>query len=522
MKKVAIYTRKSVYMDTSDSINAQKNICIEYCKANYKNCEIMHFEDEGYTGANLNRPSYKEMLNYIENRLIDAVVVYKIDRLSRSINDFSTVFNLLQKNNIDFISVSEQIDTKTISGRAMMYMSSVFGQMERENIAERVKDTMLDMAKAGYWCGGRAPIGYKIKKIKVDNKTHSTLEIDEKAINYYRTLVNAFIESNKSLTATATELRRKGLRTLNGGLIRAGTIHKLIANPVYVQADENTYNYFKNLGCRIICNKEKFDGSKALLRYGRKEGGQNNKFSLIDKSEWIISVGLHDYLLDSKTFLSVQNSLKHNKINKVRKHEVGLLHRILTCKCGYKMRAVSKDFKTDTKIRHYELYTCTRRDQFGKSECDMESIPIVELDKKVIAILKNISLDRKMIENYTEKPQAPAQKEQIQKQIETTEKQIANLINIISNSKDFNSVKYLMEKLEELDTNLNTLKKEYAEQEQLEKESKNFEEDTETKYNKICELVNNLEKLDYKTLHNALLELIKECRLEGQTLKIKI
>lgn len=509
MKKVAIYTRKSVYMDTSDSINAQKNICIEYCKANYKNCEIMHFEDEGYTGANLNRPSYKEMLTYIENRLIDAVVVYKIDRLSRSINDFSTIFNLLQKNNIDFISVSEQINTKTISGRAMMYMSSVFGQMERENIAERVKDTMLDMVKAGYWCGGPAPIGYKIKKIKVGNKIHATLEIDEKTIDYYRTLVNAFVESNKSLTSTATELRKKGVRTLNGGIIRPSTIHKLVSNPVYVQADENTYNYFKNLGCRIICSKEKFDGSKALLRYGREEGGS-------------ISVGLHDYLLDSKTFLTAQKRLNKNKVTKKRKFKKGLLHRILTCKCGCKMRAVTKEFRVGNKTYHYELYICTKRDQFGKIECDMESIPIDDLDKKVIAILKNISLDKKMIENYTEKPQVPAQKEQIQKQIAATQKQIANLTNIITNSKDFNSVKYLMEKMEELDTNLNTLKKEYAEQERLEKESENFKEDTETKYNKICELVNNLEKLDYKTLHNALFELIKECRFDGQTLKIKI
>lgn len=522
MKKVAIYTRKSVYMDTSDSINAQKNICIEYCKANYKNCEIMHFEDEGYTGANLNRPSYKEMLEYIENRLIDAVVVYKIDRLSRSINDFSTVFNLLQKNNIDFISVSEQIDTKTISGRAMMYMSSVFGQMERENIAERVKDTMLDMAKAGYWCGGRAPIGYKIKKINVGNKIHATLEINEETIDYYRTLVNAFVESNKSLTATAKELRKKGVRTLSGSIIRPSTIHKLVANPVYVQADESIYNYFKSLGCKIICSKEKFDGSKALLRYGREEGGSNSRFSLVDRSKWIISVGLHDYLLDSETFLTAQKRLNKNKITKVRKYEKGLLHRILTCKCGCKMRASTKEFRTGNKKYRYELYTCTKREQYGKSECDMGSIAIDELDKKVIAILKNISLDRKMIENYTEKPQAPAQKEQIEKQIAATQKQIANLTNIITNSKDFNSAKYLIEKMEELDANLNTLKREYAEQERLEKESENFKEDTETKYNKICELVNNLEKLDYKTLHNALFELIKECRFDGQTLKIKI
>lgn len=520
---IAIYTRKSVYTDNSESINAQYNMCEEYCKNNFKNYTILKYADEGFTGANTKRPEFNKMMESIENNLLDMVVCYRIDRISRSVLDFSKFFNLLEEKNIKFVSVTEKIDTTTPSGRAMMYMSSVFGQMERESIAERIKDTMLDMAKKGYWCGGHPPVGYRTVPVVVNGKVHKTLEIDPDTIGYYNTIIETLVNNNKSLTATATILRKKGMRTPNNKIISAMTLNRIISNPIYAQADEKTYEYFKKLGCKIICSKEKFDGTKGLLRYGRKEGGDTRKSLLADKDEWIISVGLHKHIIDSQTFISLQERIKNNKMNKVRKNEIGILHRIITCKCGYKMRA-TRSFRTlkNGEKRTYDLYICTRRDLFGKTECDMDSVHIEDLDSKVIDMLKNIALDRKLIENYQEKPAQIIENKNIKKQIAQIEKQINNLTNVIALNQDFNATKHLMQRLEELDLNLNELKQEQILQEKALIKNKKLEKTNEEKHKEICELVDNLENIDYKTLNDALRKLIKECRFDGSTLHIKI
>ena len=145
------YGRKSVFSDKSDSIDNQFRMNREYCESKFSGQvdSWQQFSDEDFTGANTSRPDLQRMLSFIKGGFCDVLVVYQLDRLSRDVRDFANIYALLEEHGVMFISIKENIDTTTPIGRAMMYVTVVFAQMERETIAARVTDNMLGLAKKG-------------------------------------------------------------------------------------------------------------------------------------------------------------------------------------------------------------------------------------------------------------------------------------------------------------------------------------------------------------------------------------
>ena len=164
--KFAIYGRKSVYSDHSDSVDNQFRMCREYVAFRFsgKVDIIEQYSDEDYTGANTDRPDLQRLLSDVKAGLVDVLVVYQLDRLSRDVRDFSNIYSLLEEKHVMFVSIKENIDTNTPIGKAMMYVTVVFAQMERETIAARVTDNMLGLAKKGYWTGGNRRWDMSAKK----------------------------------------------------------------------------------------------------------------------------------------------------------------------------------------------------------------------------------------------------------------------------------------------------------------------------------------------------------------------
>ena len=148
---IAIYSRKSIFTEKGDSIENQIELCKNYCRShlNFNNIEFFIYEDEGFSGKNLNRPKFKELITDVKNNKFNYLVCYRLDRISRNVADFSSTLELLQEHNVNFISIKEQFDTSTPMGRAMIYIASVFAQLERETIAERVKDNIHKIEKMG-------------------------------------------------------------------------------------------------------------------------------------------------------------------------------------------------------------------------------------------------------------------------------------------------------------------------------------------------------------------------------------
>ena len=156
-------------------------------------------------------------------RQFKAIIVYRLDRISRNVSDFSGLIEELARLDISFISIKEQFDTSTPMGRAMMYIASVFSQLERETIAERIRDNMHELAKTGRWLGGTTPTGFEseaIKSITVDGKTKKAckLKLVPEEADIVKTIFDLYVETD-SLTLTEAALIKQGFKTKNGNIL---------------------------------------------------------------------------------------------------------------------------------------------------------------------------------------------------------------------------------------------------------------------------------------------------------------
>ena len=196
IKRCAVYTRKSTdegLEQQFNSLDAQREAGEAYIlsqKANGWVCLPEHYDDGGFSGGNTNRPGLKKMLEDIRNGLIDIVVVYKIDRLSRSIYDFAALSKTFDQYGVAFCSVTQEINTTTSSGRMMLNILVTFAQYEREIIAERIRDKMAASKKKGKWVGGTVPFGYMVEdKLLVEKPKEA--EIVRWIFHQYQHLVTA-------------------------------------------------------------------------------------------------------------------------------------------------------------------------------------------------------------------------------------------------------------------------------------------------------------------------------------------
>ena len=154
----AIYARQSV--DKKDSISIESQI--EFCKYELKGGNCKEYTDKGYSGKNTDRPKFQELVRDIKRGLIAKVIVYKLDRISRSILDFANMMELFQQYNVEFVSCTEKFDTSTPMGRAMLNICIVFAQLERETIQKRVTDATIPAASgASRWVGKPLRLPYR-------------------------------------------------------------------------------------------------------------------------------------------------------------------------------------------------------------------------------------------------------------------------------------------------------------------------------------------------------------------------
>ena len=183
--RIAIYSRKSKFTGKGESIGNQIEMCRDYIDIHYSNEKhiISVFEDEGFSGKNFDRPQFKAMMDVENIEPFDLIIVYRLDRVSRNVGDFAQLIDKLNKQNTAFVCIKEQFDTHTPMGRAMMNIAAVFAQLERETIAERIKDNMYLLAKDGHWLGGTTPLGYKSLQVINGNRSYFTLEFDESQID---------------------------------------------------------------------------------------------------------------------------------------------------------------------------------------------------------------------------------------------------------------------------------------------------------------------------------------------------
>ncbi len=402
----AIYSRKSKFTGKGESIENQIELCKNQLinKYNIKEENIKIYQDEGFTGYNTNRPQFQEMIKDIRNKKIKCVIVYRLDRISRNVTDFCNLKNEFIKYNTDFISVTENFDTSTPMGRAMLMISSVFAQLERDTIAERIRDNMYELAKTGRWLGGNTPLGYKSEKIE-------TLSVDGKRKNLYK-LDIVFEEAEiikliwnkmcelKSLSKLEAYLLQKGIKTRNGNNFTRFSLITILKNPVYVVADNKIKDFFEKMNVTIYeTDIEKCNGINGLLAYNKREELMGKTKSYKDITEWIIAVGKHQGIIPSKQFIKVWNLIENNKDKRCRvpRQNTSILSGIIRCKhCGNYMRPRLRNTVTIDNKRNFS-YLCVLKEKSRKRLCKCKNINGIETDMIVIEKISELKLPTNML-----------------------------------------------------------------------------------------------------------------------------
>ncbi len=354
----AIYTRQSV--DKMDSISIESQL--EYCKYETRGNPYKSYSDKGYSGKNTNRPAFEEMLEDIKQGKISRVIVYKLDRISRSILDFANMMEVFAEHNVEFVSSTERFDTSTPIGRAMLNICIVFAQLERETIQKRVADAYYSRSKRGFYMGGRIPYGFEKVKTEIDGiKTSKYVPIPEEA-EQIRLMYSLYADEDNSLGDIITYFNKNGIKHLRGGMWSVGRISEMLRNPIYVMADADVYDFFKSQGANIINPVSDYTGYNACYLYQGTVSKTRKQLDLTDKE---IVLAPHQGIIPSGDWLKCRiRCLNNRQSTKTCKATTSWLVGKVKCgKCGYGLTIV----KANTKWHRY--FVCATALATKKENC---------------------------------------------------------------------------------------------------------------------------------------------------------
>jgi site-specific DNA recombinase len=357
-KRVAVYVRKSTEKGLDQaftSLDAQAQTIRAYIESRRHEgwCALPEvYSDGGFSGGTTDRPALQRLISDVESGKVDAIVVYRYDRLSRSILDFSRLLDMLEKRGVAFASVSEQFDTSTSTGRLFMNMLMSFAEYERRLIAERTRDKIAASRRKGLWVGGVPPLGYDV--------VEKRLVVNETEAKEAREILRLYLDLG-SLLATAEELNRRGLRTkgrttrkgrtLPGRPFDKSSVHRLLTHPLLVG--------------KVPHGDDLFDG-------------------------------VHSPIIDKATWDAVQDRLRTGARTKARSLNNGksLLRGLLRCgTCGTSMIAHYASRGT----RRYHYYVCTTLQKRGAAACPGSRVPGREIESFLIQRLWEIGKDQALV-----------------------------------------------------------------------------------------------------------------------------
>lgn len=318
LKYDAIYSRQSVDKEDSLSIQTQIDIAKPFCQN-----EIRYYSDPGWSGGTMNRPDLNRLIQDIKKGIINKIVVYRLDRLSRtSMAEFFSFIEFLTQHKVGFISATEPFDTTTPMGEYMMMTLAGIARLERQNIAARISDNVAARVIKGHWISGPSPYGFDIVKVasgygKVTSlKANNDLEATLYIVNTY------YYEEDSSLGTIRDYLNENNILTAKGKRWSRPLVRNRLYNAAPVRSDLNLYRYFRDIGYVITSPPELWTGEKGCLLVKKKDGSTR------------ASVATWDGYIDSDVWIGGLEKAKRKK--KSKKRGVGKLSWLLgLCRCGY-------------------------------------------------------------------------------------------------------------------------------------------------------------------------------------------
>lgn len=438
---IGIYARQSA--DKRDSISIETQI--EFGKREvFDGEEYKEYSDKGYSGGNIDRPDFKNLMSDIKSGLIKKVIVYRLDRISRSILHFTSMMEIFNQYKVEFVSCSEKLDTSTPAGRMVVNILIVFAQYERESAQQRISDNYYERGKRGVFLGGNTPFGYDYTHIKLANKKASILTPNPEQSLIVKEIYDMYANQGMSLGEIAAYYNQNNIVVGKKGKCNSNTISRILRNPAYVRANSDVYNFLELKGCIMTSEIEDFNGKNGLVLIG--EG--DTKFT--DIAGYYVSVGLHEGLIASDLWLKAQYRIYNNKqiANNGTSKNTWLSG---LSKCGYCGYAMT--YKSQIKRgKKFEYLRCSGRNNKACT-AEMPSWKLPEAEETVFQIFKNnIELSKLRIENNHNTEKADSAK----LEIALIDKKINNLVNNLMES-DNVSMQYINKAINELHTKKNQL-----------------------------------------------------------------
>ena len=359
--RCAVYTRKSTdegLEQEFNSLDAQRESAEAYIASQRQEgwlCIAERYDDGGFTGGNMERPALKRLFADIEAGDIDCVVVYKVDRLSRSLLDFARIMELFDKHAVSFVSVTQQFNTTSSMGRLTLNILLSFAQFEREIISERTRDKMSAARKKGKWVGGMPVLGYDL------DRKGGRLVVNEEEAQQVRAVYDLYME-HKALMPVVQELERRkwGVKKWTtqkgeergGNLFTKSSLFRLLTNIIYT----GNINY------------------KGTVYPGEHEG-----------------------IVAPELWQQVQDTLRHNGRSggkEIRNKYGALLRGLLYCApCGTAM----VHSYTARKGKHYRYYVCLTAQQRGWASCPTKSLNAYEIEDAVVDYIRGLGANQEVL-----------------------------------------------------------------------------------------------------------------------------
>ena len=326
----ALYARQSIEKKDSISVESQ----LEYCRYETHGETCVEYTDKGFSGKDTNRPGFEKMMNDIRTGNIKRVIVYKLDRISRSILDFANMMELFQKYHVEFVSSTEKFDTSTPIGRAMLNICIVFAQLERETIQKRVTDAEYARCTRGFYMGGRIPYGYRLASTVIDHVRTSMYEEVPEESEQLKLIYSMYADADNSLGDIVRYLNEHHIKNLRGADWNTARISEMLRNPVYVEADIDVYRFFQSQGASIYNPASDFTGYNACYLYKGTVSTTRKQCDLSDKE---IVLAPHKGFIPSKTWLACRiRCLNNRQSTKTCKPKNSWLVGKVKCgNCGY-------------------------------------------------------------------------------------------------------------------------------------------------------------------------------------------
>ena len=354
----ALYARQSVEKVDSISIESQ----LEYCRHEARGNPCREYIDRGYSGKNTNRPAFEQLLADGRQGKVARVIVYKLDRISRSILDFANMMQLFQQHRVEFVSSTERFDTSTPIGRAMLHICIVFAQLERETIQKRVTDAYYSRCKKGLYMGGRVPYGFARQQTVLDGvRTSMFVPVPQEA-RQVQLIYSLYADPANSLGDLVRYLNAHGHKQLRGGMWSTARLSEMLRNPVYVRADAAVYDFFKEQGAQILNPAADFTGYNGCYLY-KGAGGEGRSPSDLSGREVVLAP--HEGLVSSRDWLRCRLRCQQNRRSTTtcKAKSSWLLGKVKCGRCGYGLSVV----KSDTRWQRY--FVCSAALASKKQRC---------------------------------------------------------------------------------------------------------------------------------------------------------